>query len=280
MILIKVDHPFGSCTCFSTSYWHSLKDHFVKELSLSEYIPSEQTYHQLHNIYQGKYLQILKENRIILVILFQSACKIYSLCCLALLPMVTYIPFSRAVYKYVYKGDTVLSLFVWPHAKAPTVVQRKVTHDEKINAQYWEINCQFLHVCVIHQCLTALPKSWMSYIFCVFTCKNKITKFKLLFIMVWGLRMQRQRPHKTHQAKSGRQQQFCTSFAHFAFGSRTTVTRIAAQRLRAELGLPPAIKVGSFFHKDSMTQDTFYLTADSAHRFRGSCSNNGRTRSL
>lgn len=151
---------------------------------------------------------------------------------------------------------------------------------EKINAQYWEISCQFLHVCVIHQRLTALPKSRMSYIFCVFTNRNQITKFKLLFIMVWGLRVQRQRPRKTHQAESGRQEWFCTSFACFACGSPTTVTRIAAQRLRAELCLHPVIKVGSCFHKDNMTQDTFYLTAASAHCFRGSCSNSGKTRSL
>lgn len=82
--------------------------------------------------------------------------------------------------------------------------------------------------------------------------------------MVWGLRVQRQRPYKTHQAKSGRQHWFCTSYAHFAFGSPTTITGIPAQGLRAELCLYPVIKVGSFFHKGNITQDTFNLTAASA----------------
>lgn len=31
---------------FSTCYWHSLKNNFARELSLCEYIPSEQAYYQ------------------------------------------------------------------------------------------------------------------------------------------------------------------------------------------------------------------------------------------
>lgn len=68
--------------------------------------------------------------------------------------------------------------------------------------------------------------------------------------MVWHLHVRRQRPYKTHQAKSGRQQQFCISYTHFAFGNPTADTGIPTQRVRAEL---PVIKVGSFFHEGNMT---------------------------
>lgn len=82
--------------------------------------------------------------------------------------------------------------------------------------------------------------------------------------MVWGLYVQGQRPYKTHQAKSGRQHRFCTSYARFAFGSPATITGIPTQRLRAELCLYPVTKFGSSFHKGNMTQGTFSLTAASA----------------
>ena len=120
----------------------------------------------------------------------------------------------------------------------------------------------------------------MSYIFCVFTCKNSNYKVQISFDYGLGSPCTEtvaiENPSDQVRKTASVLHQLCP----VSFGSPTTIAGIPAQRLRAEACLYPVIKVGSFFHKRNVTQDTWNLTAASAHCFRGSCSSSAKTRYL